>query len=108
MSKQTAAEMLAEARRQYEQAQRGEGTEDPLPTLVSVFATERKPLTDKGAEHLMSMVFKSSSGGRPHIVSLLPQGWVTCTCEAMLSVETRPTLCWAAQEFRAIKGMQAP
>lgn len=100
--KRMAEEDMARARRA------GYVEDDPLPTLASVFTSERKPLGDKGAEHLVSMTFKSSSGGAPHVVTLTPYNTVNCTCEAMLSVDSRPALCWAAQEFRAIKGLPRP
>lgn len=80
---------------------------DPTP-LVSVFASERQALSDKGAEHLMGMTFKSSSGDLPHIVMELPDGRITCTCKAMLSIDIRPVGCWAMQEYRRIKGLQPP
>ena len=77
---------------------------DPTP-LASVFTSERQTLTDKGAEHLMSMTFKSSTGGVPHIVMELPDGRMTCTCKAMLSIDTRPAGCWAMAEYRRVKGL---
>lgn len=77
---------------------------DPTP-LASVFGAERQVLDDKGVEHLVGMIFKSSHEGPPHIVSLLPDNRVQCTCQAMLSIETRPNGCWAMVQFRRIKGL---
>jgi hypothetical protein len=85
----------------------GFGKAKPTP-LVSVFTGDRQTLTDKGTEHLVSMTFKSSSGGRPHVVTQQPDGRVTCICDAMLSIESRPIGCWGMTEYRRIKGMQAP
>jgi hypothetical protein len=97
-----AAEMLERDK------QAGFGEAKPTP-LVSNFPTVRQALDDKGAEHLFSMTFMSSSGGRPHIVTMQPaDGWISCTCEAMLNIETRPTGCWAMQAFRRVKGIPNP
>ena len=82
----------------------GFGGGNPTP-LASVFAPERQVLDGKGAEHLISMTFTSSHEGPPHIVTLLPDGRVSCTCQAMLSIESRPNGCWAMVQFRRVKGV---
>lgn len=75
------------------------------PRVVVERSGERQGLTDKGAEHFVSMTFRSSSdGGVPHVVSRLPDGSFHCTCKAMLSIEIRPAGCWAMQEARRITG----
>lgn len=77
---------------------------NPTP-LASVFSPERQAIDDKGAQHLIGMTFKSSHEGPPHIVSELPDGRVQCTCQAMLSIETRPQGCWAMVQYRRVKGL---
>lgn len=97
---------LAEAElEQDQQAGFNPPTQDPLPPMVSVFSSAPKALGAKGAEYLISMTFRSSKAGTPHIVTMLSDGRVHCTCDAMLSVDSRPALCWAAQEFRVVKGL---
>lgn len=88
--------------------QRKPGGEAPTPR-VTFEPQEPRLLTEKGRQRLISMTFQSSlDGGLPHVVTLGPDGIVRCTCKAMLSIEYRPTLCWAAQEFRGIAGLATP
>lgn len=96
-----------QAQEELDRATKGEkvASESPLVTLLPV---PRETLDEKAASALRVMVFVSSSGGEPHVVTRLESGSLVCTCPAMRSVETRPRLCWAAQSFRAITGMEQP
>jgi hypothetical protein len=67
---------------------------------------------DKVRDNLISMTFKSSSGGEPHIVTR----WfgsdgvpiVQCTCLSMRAVFSRPQGCWAMVAFRQLAGIEEP
>lgn len=64
----------------------------------------RDVLSDKGAKHIVSMVFKSSNEGDPHVVTLRHNydgtALVRCTC---LAAEDAP--CWAVNDFRRVTGL---
>jgi hypothetical protein len=73
---------------------------EPLP----IEAKESQPMEDDGAyKRLISMTFKSSSDGEPHVVTrkTLYDGTVEvhCTCLAQTG------RCWAAKEFRRVAGL---
>lgn len=80
----------------------------PAPR-VTFEPTERRVMTDKGAERLISMTFRPSpdGDGTPHVVSR-QDNYVRCTCAAMRNIEYRPTGCWAMQEFRRVLGLFEP
>lgn len=71
------------------------GLPQPTPTAT--------PLGEKGAKYLMSMTFKSSKEGYPHIATRRDDYdgtvLVSCTCEA------KPGTCWAVAEFRRVAGL---
>jgi len=100
--RRAAEEMLAR------DADAGFGSQPTAAPLVSLFPVERQALDAKGGEHLISMTFTSSSEGRPHVVTIQPDDRVTCTCDAMLSIESRPRGCWAMSSFRKVKGIANP
>lgn len=67
------------------------------------------PVSGKALDLLEALIFSSSSGGHSHIVTIHTDAVggrsVRCTCKAMLSIETRPSGCWAMKAARVVIGI---
>lgn len=63
-------------------------------------------------DRVLAMVFSSRTGGAGHVVSIrvAEQGdrVVSCTCPAMVGLETKPRGCWAMSAVRAMVGIPEP
>lgn len=85
------------------------GTLGRLVDMAVARQKARVPKPDEIIPMPIAAVFPSRSGGPGHVVNVieLPDGEraVTCTCEAMKSVGSRPQGCWAMRRMRDIVGL---